>query len=328
MTHSYKLTVVPPAEQGYVITVKEATGSVGLKPVRLDFDLRARCDRAPPTYRQRDGAAGGRGNARYSPLVDNPLLLEASKPDDPNRFPPRILNYSHETERDNLIQFVTYPGPGVIYAAAGWWPPLPDCPARPGGRKERPLPRIEGRSYQRVPRAILRLPPHRPEADGSATRLRHRARSRTDADRHSRRSRRPTGSRATGWGLSLGHIPRQGNATARQGKQILETAAFTATGIERDQSCTLTFVNQKRKLIGQKIVRPNDKGPLTVRLKPWGTLTGRLLDAKGNPLAEVKVRLKYPPTLDSGMSPRDQEFATDHDGRFRVEGLLPASITN
>ena len=54
-----------------------------------------------------------------------------------------------------------------------------------------------------------------------------------------------------------------------------------------------------------------------------GHAHGRLLDAKGNPLAEVKVHLKYPPTLDSGMSPPDQEVATDRDGRFRVEGLLP-----
>jgi hypothetical protein len=110
--------------------------------------------------------------------------------------------------------------------------------------------------------------------------------------------------------------------TFREG-QILETETFTAAGMERDKPCTLLFKHRGRKLIGQKVVGPEDNGPLTVRLHPWGTLTGRLVDPEGKPLADVKVRLKYPDSLDSEMRPENLEFAADREGRFRVEGLLP-----
>jgi hypothetical protein len=70
-------------------------------------------------------------------------------------------------------------------------------------------------------------------------------------------------------------------------------------------------------------VQPKDNGPLTVRLQNWGTLTGRLVDVEGKPVAHRKIYLRYPDAPGSGMRPPDQEFATDRDGRFRVEGLLP-----
>lgn len=321
-TGLYKLTVVPPAEQGYVIAVKQAADSEGLKPIRLDFDLRRG---VIVRLRLIDKETGRpvRGDARYSPLIDNPHWIEACKPDDPNRLPPRILNYYHETERDNFIQFVVYPGPGVIYAHAGWWglyltarlDPEDEKNGHFPGLKNDPingfLPLFSG--YHRIdPKPTDRLLEFDIVLDPGRTL------TGTLVDPAAQPVRG-----ATGWGLQLGHDPQRGRVTVRGGEQILETAKFTATGIERDRPCTLSFVHRGRKLIGQITVQPQDKGPLTVRLQPWGVLTGRLVDAEGKPVADVKAHLKYPDSRDSGTKPPDQVFAADRDGRFRVEGLLP-----
>ena len=87
----------------------------------------------------------------------------------------------------------------------------------------------------------------------------------------------------------------------------------------------------------------NDKA-MTVKLRPLGTVKGRLLDAEGNPLANQRVVVRL--SLDSkrycnlpeeydrlsgafniysgswrGFTGR--EATTDKEGRFRVEGLIP-----
>jgi hypothetical protein len=59
-----------------------------------------------------------------------------------------------------------------------------------------------------------------------------------------------------------------------------------------------------------------------VRLQRWGTLTGRLVDARGLPLADVRVALRYPDLPRLAMPP-PEEVRTGRDGRFRIEELLP-----
>jgi hypothetical protein len=264
-----------------------------------------------------------RGDARYSPLTDNPFWIEACKPDNPNRFPPRILNDYHETREDNFIQFVVYPGPGVIYAGAGWWGPYLPVRLDPEDEKAGHYPGLKNdpiNGFMDLFSGYRRIDPKPTDRqlDFDIVLDPGRTLKGTVVDPGGRPVRG-----VTGWGLGLGHIPRQGYATERQGEQILETATFTATGIGRDKPCSLSFVHRGCKLIGQITIRPEDNGPLTVRLQPWGTLTGRLIDAEGKPFTKVKIRLKYPDSPGSGVRPPDQEFATDREGRFRVEGLLP-----
>jgi hypothetical protein len=105
--------------------------------------------------------------------------------------------------------------------------------------------------------------------------------------------------------------------------EILPAGTFLTRGIDPDSGCTLSFVQRQRKLIGHVIVHGNEKQPVTVHLRRWGILTGRLVDGEGKPLADVRVSLKYPDLPRPGMRPWDKEVRTDRDGRFRVEGLLP-----
>jgi Carboxypeptidase regulatory-like domain len=90
----------------------------------------------------------------------------------------------------------------------------------------------------------------------------------------------------------------------------------------------LLFVHRERKLAGQLVVRGDEKGDVTVRLAPWGALTGRVLDADGQPLAGVRIQLSFlHPTFFQPVTwwvePQGEEVRTDRDGRFRAEGLTP-----
>jgi RNA polymerase sigma factor (sigma-70 family) len=314
----YELTVVPPVERGYVITVQQAPDTEGLKPISLDFDLTrgviVRC-------RLIDKETGQpvHGGVAYSPLHDNPFYAEATHLE-PGVLPPRVFYYGHETDKDNFIQFVAYPGPGVIYAHNGWGgrvylnarlDPEDEKKGHYPGQKGDPLNGFLQISpgYRRIDTQQTNRPLVFDIAFDPGRTLKG---SLVDADGRPVRG-------ATAWGLKLRNTPR---GAARTGEQVLETEGFTATGIDRHQPCTLSFLHRERKLIGQVAVRPEDKDPLTVWLQPWGTLTGRLVDADGKPLAGAKIYLEYPHSPDAGMAP-PQAFSTGHDGRFRVEGLLP-----
>src|SRR5262249_33851468 len=73
------------------------------------------------------------------------------------------------------------------------------------------------------------------------------------------------------------------------------------------------------------LIRGDEEGPLLIRLQPWGTVTGRLVDADGVPRAGVDLRFVFFGRLDDpslGWHPT-LRFQTTKDGKFRIEGLIP-----
>jgi hypothetical protein len=110
---------------------------------------------------------------------------------------------------------------------------------------------------------------------------------------------------------------------ARVERRALATDRFAASGFTPGGARTVTFLHEGRKLIAQSVVRADDKGPQTVRLEPWGVVTGRVVDAAGKPLAGVAVELIYPSQAGPGLLPPGWPLRTDAEGRFRVEGLIP-----
>jgi hypothetical protein len=64
---------------------------------------------------------------------------------------------------------------------------------------------------------------------------------------------------------------------------------------------------------------------LTIRLEPWGTVTGRILDDEGQPLRDLTLNNlggTYPPSpAGRGILPGDAR--TNSVGRFRIDGLVP-----
>jgi hypothetical protein len=101
--------------------------------------------------------------------------------------------------------------------------------------------------------------------------------------------------------------------------QPLTADTFTVEGLNPRRARPLIFVTEDRKLGAFWIVRGQVKEPLTVRLEPCGSVTGRLLD-DGQPRAGARVWLD-PEQLDDYYVP--VKVKTDATGRFRIEGLLP-----
>ena len=72
----------------------------------------------------------------------------------------------------------------------------------------------------------------------------------------------------------------------------LPTAEFEVTGLAPGDVRQLAFLHRERRLSGSVILHGKVQGPVEIKLQPWGTVTGRLVDAAGEPRAGVE--LGYP----------------------------------
>jgi RNA polymerase sigma factor (sigma-70 family) len=104
----------------------------------------------------------------------------------------------------------------------------------------------------------------------------------------------------------------------------LTEAGFTVSKLTRGEHRLLLFAHGEKRLAGHAEVGPDTAGPLTVRLEPWGTLTGRVLKPDGEPLRGVEVSLSARATPDGlGHSVLPRRVEPGPDGAFRIEGLAP-----
>jgi protocatechuate 3,4-dioxygenase beta subunit len=120
--------------------------------------------------------------------------------------------------------------------------------------------------------------------------------------------------------------------------QVLKAATFTARARGKGDATALVFYHPTKNLTC--IYRPgqNDTRSVQVRLQPCGTVTGRVVDDRGAPLAGYKVhvqcrmwdesveKLDLPKheLNETGLSRLlQQQRTTDEKGQFRVEGLFP-----
>jgi hypothetical protein len=114
------------------------------------------------------------------------------------------------------------------------------------------------------------------------------------------------------------------------------TASFTAKGLSKRTPRPLLFIHPGKRLSKLAWVKADGEKPLTVRLEPPGTVTGRVVDTTGRPLAGVMIYLWNQNALlnkNLPLAALSSELTypwsgrikkTDADGKFRLEGLLPA----
>ncbi len=101
-------------------------------------------------------------------------------------------------------------------------------------------------------------------------------------------------------------------------------AEFTVEGLQPDKPRVLQFVHEKRKLAGALVLRGDEKEPISLRLQPWGVLTGRVVSPRGEPLSGTRVycwmQVKW-----NGEDLHTAPLSTwaGKDGRFCIEGLAP-----
>jgi hypothetical protein len=102
---------------------------------------------------------------------------------------------------------------------------------------------------------------------------------------------------------------------------LVEGASFTVEDLKPNQPRLIRFRHEEKKLAGSLILKGDDKGPLRVRLEPWGTLTGRLVTTEGELAGAGLVRCIVKDG--SAVHHFDLTSPLDKKGGFRIEGLAP-----
>jgi protocatechuate 3,4-dioxygenase beta subunit len=119
---------------------------------------------------------------------------------------------------------------------------------------------------------------------------------------------------------------------------LAKTNEFTAMGLDPKHPRLICFTQWEKKLAGSIVLRGDEKEPVTVKLVPWATVSGRLLDEDGKPVKNTALwftevprgKVGAPRALDVGLhvverigGKPSRDPVTDADGRFEVEGLVP-----
>jgi hypothetical protein len=99
----------------------------------------------------------------------------------------------------------------------------------------------------------------------------------------------------------------------------LRDASFPLRGLHPDRVQHITFVKEDRQLLGLLVARGDGDTPYTVRMQPWGTVTGRILDANGKPHSGAYITIQ----TDHAEFSAQTGGEADAKGRFRAEGIFP-----
>jgi RNA polymerase sigma factor (sigma-70 family) len=116
----------------------------------------------------------------------------------------------------------------------------------------------------------------------------------------------------------------------------LRTATFELRDLHPDRARRVVFRQPDRRLIGALFARGDSDEPITVVMRPWATVTGRILDENGRALdaKDLDPRSAVPPVLSldtkAELAAREDPAAgivapmtVGPDGRFRIEPLVP-----
>jgi RNA polymerase sigma factor (sigma-70 family) len=91
------------------------------------------------------------------------------------------------------------------------------------------------------------------------------------------------------------------------GEYEQDSPTFEVRALDPSRPRRVTITHAGRKLDGSIDLKGDEAGPMTVRLQPWGTITGRIVDDDGQPRGGLEV----------------YGIRIGRDGRFRIEGLVP-----
>jgi hypothetical protein len=119
-------------------------------------------------------------------------------------------------------------------------------------------------------------------------------------------------------GQPIKGVTVQGLSSQRDVIETLKGAEFTVRGLNPKEPPRFVMFHHKVKNLGSflKGVPAEKDGLLIVKLQPCGSLSGRIVDSDGQPVAGFRGVLW-------AAAFHGPEFTTDKEGRFRVKGLAP-----
>ncbi len=309
----YRLYARPKEGSLYLPAGTEAVGGDGLEALRVDFAVSYGVEvRGRITDKKTDKPIPY-ASLRYAPLQGNTH---------PGVSAYRFKSLGQSADARGVFRLVLPPGPGVLFAVAQT--------SRDANRytQARLNPADQDKAYKDSPtEAFLAAGGIIETLYGTnAYRLLNLA---ADAKTVTCDLELDPGRTRTGTVLGPDGQPLAGavvlGLTAVWPKPVpLKDASFTAVALDPNSPRDLLFVHVGRRLAGHLTLRGDEKGVSVVKLEPWGTLVGRVVDADGRPFAEVRMQVTYPGYIPAAwMERQSEEVRTDRAGRFRVERLIP-----
>src|SRR5262249_7871496 len=107
----------------------------------------------------------------------------------------------------------------------------------------------------------------------------------------------------------------------------LGESTATVYALDPKQPRTLLVYHAGKQLAAAVTVRGDEKQPVEARLSPLGKVTGRLLDADGEPLVGATVSVSAWSEIGRELyrfaNPGGKPVVTDKEGRFALPGVVP-----
>jgi RNA polymerase sigma factor (sigma-70 family) len=317
----YLLDVRAPANSPFISRWVRVPGAPGLEPMKADVEM---IHGVVIAGRVRDRATGKGVDSlvHFSPLPGNPFAQNLAD-----------LNLNAFTAADGRFRLVTIPGPGILMGqVVGITFKIEGVPIYPYKPAE-----IDPADRSRV-KVVEDLKPYRSIVTAGGMEMFDNINACKVLDL------KEGGSPLTcdlvfdpGKTLTV-HVqdaegkPLTGALAAGVSAQALravplKTATCPVYALDPEKPRQMVFLHTQRKLAGVVTVRGDESGPVTVRLGPTGTLTGRALDRDGQPVGGAEVYVGYEglegQQLNRMLGRWGRQPETDKDGRFRVEGIVP-----
>jgi hypothetical protein len=302
------LQVFPPAGQPYLGAGK-AVPAGGRDPVRMDFELkRGVTIRGQVT----DKATGKpvRAEVRYNALPDNPHGKDA--PGFQTSRTPAVYSAA-----DGSFTLVGLPGRGIVAARAlgsaqGRYLTGSGAEDIKGAEREYLFYTFPDRLLALEWNAMAEVSP-KPGADSAR------------CDLALDPGKTVAGTVVGPDGKPVEGASVDGSLGSAFRLRDLPTAEFTLTGVNPRNPRPYFFHHREKKLAAAVLARGDETKGFTVRLQPTATITGRVLDEDGQPVAGLRVGgvLRAPGTFAERWFGHVEGTTTDKDGRFRVGGVIP-----
>jgi protocatechuate 3,4-dioxygenase beta subunit len=306
----YWVQAKPPAGQPYHAVMRLPDRTAPRQSAKLDFGLK----RGVFVRGRVTDKATGRpvlAEVKYFALATNPSLNGVEKYPDPS---------SALTQKDGSFTLVALPGPGLVAARLDDFRRGRYVLGRGADRIKGYDPKTEG--FQTKPNFIWAR-----DFEALAGIEPGPAAAPVTCDLQIDPGKTVTGTCAGPDGRPLNGISIQASLGYGPGIDIrdLPTPRFTLYALNPEKPRPFFFYHYGKKLAAAVVFKGDEPEGFSVRLRPTATITGRLLDTDGAPLAGASIA----GDIKGGQLNLAQGWGgffwgkTDKEGRFRIEEIIP-----